>query len=228
MAKVCVLQADSRPFLGYLLKTQRVNRLFCNILGYDYRFMRMKKTIVDYKTAKLYVVNHFLKTAKYDVLVFLDSDAWIQNGFWLNDVINNLVNNEKNGCYSRDPYVKKNTFINSGSFILKVNNYTKNMYTQMTNQLRHDIFHKVFNKYGWEDQFYISNYVFQHKDDFTIFVPSVLNTPKGEVLRHNWWKGKKMYMDLHRLFYDLLRKIYNKSTFIENDKYDDKEFPNKN
>jgi hypothetical protein len=58
----------------------------------------------------------------------LDSDAWIQNGYWLNDIINNLINNyEKHGCFSRDPYIKINTFINSGSFIIKNNDFIKEL-----------------------------------------------------------------------------------------------------
>ena len=71
------------------------------------------------------IVNDFLqKNEKYDILVFLDSDAWIQNGYWLNDIINNLINDkQKQDCFSRDPYVKKNTFINSGSFIVKINDF---------------------------------------------------------------------------------------------------------
>jgi len=68
-------------------------------------------------TAKIFIVNDFIQKSTDDILVFLDSDAWIQNGFWLNEIIHNLLKDDsKNGCFSRDPYVKHNTFINSGSF----------------------------------------------------------------------------------------------------------------
>ena len=33
MLKVSVLQTDNRPSLAYLLKTQKVNKKFCDILG---------------------------------------------------------------------------------------------------------------------------------------------------------------------------------------------------
>ena len=133
MVKICVLQTDNRPSLNYLLETQKVNKKFCNILGYDYLFLDLdnnKYGNIHPATKKIHLVNDFLLNTKCDILVFLDSDAWIQNGYWLNDIINNLINNdEKQGCFSRDPYVKKNTFINSGSFIIKNNDFIKQMYS---------------------------------------------------------------------------------------------------
>ena len=132
MAKVCVIQTDNRPSLDYLKKSREVNRKFCNILGYDYIFLELnnnKYGNIHPATKKIHVVNDFLQNPKYSIFVFLDSDAWIQNGNWLNDIIDNLINNdEKQGCFSRDPYVKINTFINSGSFIIKNNDFTKQMY----------------------------------------------------------------------------------------------------
>jgi hypothetical protein len=41
MRKICVLQTDNRPSLNYVLKTQEVNKKFCNILGYDYLFLEL-------------------------------------------------------------------------------------------------------------------------------------------------------------------------------------------
>lgn len=229
MVKVYVLQTDNRVSLNYLLKTQQVNKKFCDILGYDYEFIYLDNHYnVDNKTAKLYIVNTFLQNSNYDILIFLDSDAWIQNGYWLNDIINNLINNdEKQGCFSRDPYVKKNTFINSGSFILKINNFTKDFYNELVMNLENDIKNKVFNKYGWEDQYYISKYIFENKEKFTIFIPDILNTPLGKVLRHNWYKNQKMYDDLNEIMILKNEDIcVAKTYFIEKDYYDEQPFPN--
>ena len=114
MVKVCVLQTDNRPSLDYLLETQKVNKKFCNILEYDYLFLELdnnKYGNIHPATKKIHIVNDLLQNTQYDILVFLDSDAWIQNGYWLDTIINNLIKNEqKQGCFSRDPYVKKNTF----------------------------------------------------------------------------------------------------------------------
>jgi len=229
MAKVCVLQTDNRPLLSYLLKTQKVNEKFCEILGYDYLFLKLddnKYGNIHPATKKIHLVNDFLQNTNYDILVFLDSDAWIQNGYWLNDVINNLINNyEKHGCFSRDPYLKKNTFINSGSFIIKINDFTKQMY----NNLIIDLYNNTNYHINWPfDQYYISNYVFENKEKFTIFIPDILNTPIGKVLRHNWFKNKKMYDDLSILYHNINNNLlcFGESYFIENDYYDDKNFPN--
>ena len=228
MVKVSVLQTDNRPSLNYLLETQKVNKKFCDILGYDYLFLELdnnKYGDIHPATKKIHVVNDFLLNTNCDILVFLDSDAWIQNGYWLNDIINNLINNhEKQGCFSRDPYIKKNTFINSGSFIIKNNDFTKQMYTMLISDLYNN--NSCHNKWPY-DQYYISKYVFENKENFTIFIPDIMNTPIGKVLRHNWCKNKKMYDDLRILYSDINNDVcFGKTCFIEKDYYDEKCFPN--
>lgn len=228
MAKVCVLQTDNRPSLNYLLTTQEVNKYVCGILKYDYLFLELdnnKYGDINPATKKIHVVNDFLENHKCDVLVFLDSDAWIQNGYWLNDIINNLINNEqKQGCFSRDPYLQKNTFINSGSFIVKNNDYIKQMYKNII----HDLYTNIGCHHRWPyDQYYISKSIFQNKDDFVIFVPDILNTPIGKVLRHNWLKNQKMYDDLNQIISLKNEDKYIDNTFfIERDYYDEQIFPN--
>jgi hypothetical protein len=156
-----------------------------------------KYTEMHPATRKIHMVDFFLKKTAYDVFVFLDSDAWVQNGKWLHEIIKNLMQDEnKHGCFSRDPYVKKNTFINSGSFIIKNNEYTKSMYSNIIRDLYEN--RTYHNVWPW-DQYYISKYIFENRERFTIFVPDILNTPLGKVIRHNWLKNWKMYHDLSEL-----------------------------
>jgi len=228
MIKVCVIQTDNRPSLKYLLETQKVNKKFCDILGYNYLFIELdnnKYGNIHPATKKINLVNDFLINSNCDILVFLDSDAWIQNGYWLNDIINNLINNdEKEGCFSRDPYLKNNTFINSGSFIIKNNNFIKQMYKNLIKDLENNNSHH--NNWPY-DQHYISKYIFENKEKFTIFIPDILNTPIGKVLRHNWLKNEKMYNDLNILYSNINNDLcFGKTYFIEKDYYDDKIFPN--
>jgi hypothetical protein len=229
MVKVCVLQTNNRPSLNYLLETQKVNKKFCETLGYDYLFLELhnnKYGNIHPATKKIHLVNDCLLNIKCDILVFLDSDAWIQNGYWLNNIINNLINNdEKYGCFSRDPYVKKNTFINSGSFIIKNNDFTKQMYKICIKELENN--NSFHNNWPY-DQYYISKYVFENKEKFTIFTPDILNTPIGKVLRHNWCKNKKMYDDLFAVYRNINNDLCFDTYFkkIEKDYYDKKDFPN--
>lgn len=230
MVKVCVLQTDNRPTLDYLLKTQEVNKKFCALFRFNYLFIEMNNE--KYKhlhpaTKKIMVVNEFLQNSKCDILVFLDSDAWIQDGLWLSNIITNLVNSPtKQGAFSRDPYLKINTYINSGSFILKINDMTRQMYSMVIRHLQND--REYHSKWPF-DQHYISDFVFRNKDNFVIFVPDVLNTPKGKVLRHNWGKDKNMYIDLGALNYNLSNKLWRSETpFVETEYYCTQEFPNPN
>ena len=227
--KICVLQTDNRPSLNYLLKTQEINKKYCDILQYEYLFLELdnnKYGNIHPATKKIQIVNDFLQNTNYGILVFLDSDAWIQNGYWLNNIINNLINNEeKQGCFSRDPYVAKNTFINSGSFIIKNNDFTKKMYNTIISDLVNN--HDYHNNWPY-DQYYISNYIFENKDSFNIFVPDILNTPIGKILRHNWLKNQTMYNDLDKLLNDINNNLcISDSNLVESDYYDKEEFPNK-
>ena len=229
LVRVCVLQTDNRTSLNYLLKTQEVNKKFCNILKYDYLFLELdnnKYGDIHPATKKIHVVNDILQNTEYSILVFLDSDAWIQNCYWLNDIINNLINNnEKQGCFSRDPYISiYTTFINSGSFIIKNNAFTKQMYDLIIKDLYNN---NNYHNYWPYDQYYISKYIFENKEKFTIFLPDILNTPVGKVLRHNWRKNQKMYDDLNEIIALKNEDIcLDKTYFIENDYYDDLIFPN--
>jgi hypothetical protein len=122
------------------------------------------------------------------------------------------------------PICKKNTFINSGSFIIKNNDFTKHMYNILIKDLyTNNNFHN-----SWPyDQYYISKYIFENKEKFTIFIPDILNTPLGKVLRHNWCKNQKMYNDLNKIIALKNEDIcVNKTYFVEKDYYDEQIFPN--
>jgi hypothetical protein len=188
-----------------------------------------------------------ITNAKYDAIVFLDSDAWIQDFYNLHKLVlkllkespslrsgedqpaiegkNEFIGKQIQGCYSRDPYIKRNTYINSGSFIIKVNDYTKNMYKTIMSELEKDSSH--WDKHPY-DQYYISKYVYENRNDFIIFKPPILNTPLGSVLRHNWWKTHQMYVDLYDLLgYFHTNNIQKGSPEIDFDEEIDNEvFPN--
>lgn len=79
------------------------------------------------------------------------------------------------------------------------------------------------------DQYYISNFIFENKDKFIIYVPEILNTPVGKILRHNYRKNQIIYEDLNKLGSMNIEDIDNdKTDFIDTDQYDQETFPNTN
>ncbi len=198
--KVCVLQIDNRPALKYLLLTRKVNMKMANELGYDYMFQLFNNKQygqIDPRSKKIYLINQFLEQCKHDVVIFMDSDAWIQNSRLLKHIIDELIKNENiHGCISRDPYVHDCTFINSGVFAIKNNEYIKNMFKQLIKDM--NAYPKYLNQFP-HDQFYMSNFIQDHRSDFFVLNVDVFNTPDGKAIRHNWWKNDKMYKDLHDL-----------------------------
>ena len=196
--KVRILQADNRPIMYYIGLTKQVNENACAMLNYNYTYLNIDAKYTNAMhpaAAKIFIVNEYLQTTTDDVLIFLDTDAWVQNTKYLHKIVQKLWKTpDKHGCFSRDTYIKKNTYINSGAFVIKVNDYTKNMYRKIAASFSENPhFHR-----NWPfDQHFISNYIYENRQDFMIFQPEIFNTPVGIVLRHNWNKDKKMYDDLY-------------------------------
>ena len=215
---VLVLQIDNRD-LDYLGLTKKLSIHQCQHMNktpemthgtqYHYMFLEMNpylepnKYPATSKVRAIYDILHHPAFKAADALVFLDSDAWIQEPKYLHELVMKILDptNSYQGGFSRDPYVKKNTYINSGSFVIAVNDYTRKMYKTIMDDMKTDKSHWWKHAY---DQYYISKYVLEHKSDFLVFKPDIVNTPAGRIIRHNWWKTHKMYRDL----YDLLDVNY--------------------
>ena len=232
MTKITVLQTDNRSFLKYVRMDREVNKKMCEYLqnkslDYNHCYVELEPKYFEKMhaaTSKIFFVNDYLQNPnnKDDFLIFLDTDAWFHNPNHVNDIIKRLISDDsKQGCFSRDPYVDKNTYINSGSFIIKVNEYTKKMYKDIIEKFNNDNSHV----YKWPyDQYYISDYIYEHRNDFIIFLPNVINTPCGMVIKHCWQKNQTMIYELGHILYN--NNIIEESVF-DVDKYlDDAPFPN--
>ena len=222
MNSVCIIQADNRePESFYLKKTMIVNKRAAERLNFDYEFIKFENDDnIDPRAMKIKIINNLLKNIKYKIIIFIDSDAWIHDVINLNNIINYFIDSNKHGSYSRDPLPfdaekepnfsfdinHNHTYINSGVFMLIVNDFTKNMYNYLENEL---IEHP--RKVRPFDQYYISNFVYKNKNNFLIFESNVLNTPNGEVIRHNWWKNNDMHNDLDYLIQNDIDINYNEN-----------------
>jgi hypothetical protein len=197
--------------------------------NYEYKFIQMTEAHYADKhpaNGKIFVINEIINSnSPYDIIVFLDSDAWIQNHEQLHQLLTRLSESPNiHGAFSRDPYLSRNTYINSGSFILKVNDFIRNLYARIIDKYNTDTL--CYKSWPY-DQYYISNLIFENKDNFMIFIPHILNTPYGEILRHNWWKNQKMFRDLYDLL-DKYRPLVNPPAFDFVTNKDEKTYPNPN
>lgn len=222
MLKVLVVQTDNRTNVDYvglskMTNTKQVNRLnqiqqehpSTPILEFTYDFLLLEPqyyTNIHPATAKIHVLHELLNKSNADYIVFVDTDAWIQTPDYLIQLIHIL--NDKtdiHGAYSRDPYLVINDYVNSGSFILKIDDYNREMYKEIKEDMESDPSHH----HAWSyDQYYISKHIFKRKDDFLIFIPHILNTPNGIILRHSWWKNTKLYGDMYAVL-----DCHNNNTF---------------
>lgn len=203
---VRILQTDNRTHVPYVRLSQQVNKKACDLLGYSYHFQPLVipeehgPAGMHPACAKIKIVHDFMRRecTKGDVVVFLDSDAWVHNPGWLHDVICALRGDPtKHGCFSRDPYESHNTYINSGSFVLKVTDFTLDMYEHIERVKMAENTH-YYNHWPF-DQHYISEFVHNERHRFIVFKPEVMNTPDGAVIKHNWFKNHQMYSDLQSI-----------------------------
>lgn len=205
---VVLLQAENRPLtkVGYMLLSNIVNLAACEEHGWEYVYKDMREferytELVQGAgwhpaTFKIEALREFMRSLPQGtVLIFLDSDAWIHDGFLMHRAVMELWRNREKvmGAFSRDPYMKKNTFVNSGSFMLIVNANVLMMYDEIFDTVMQQPSHK----HEWPfDQFYISDYVHKHRGSFIVWKDTVINTPIGSVIKHNWFKDGRMWVDL--------------------------------
>jgi len=227
---VLILQTDNRIDVDYIGLTKMYNGRMAEFMDkterrknihYRYQFFHLESKHYENMhpaMGKIGFMDELLNTVDDHIIVFLDTDAWIQEPTHLQELIERLVDAgaDMHGCFSRDPYVSKNTYVNSGSFIVRVNDFTRNIYREIIAYMERDSTHHNLHSY---DQYYISQLIYDHRDHFMVFIPEILNTAYGKILRHNWWKDQKMFRDLYELL-----DTHNHSRYIAPEPFDfDKE-----
>jgi hypothetical protein len=184
----------------------KVNKSMCELGGYIYKFEDLSlyvKPKIHPATCKIFAVYSFLQQIDdNDIVVFLDSDAWIQNHHNLSIIIEYFKHIPQIVCISddnKDHSLNMNISINSGSFIIKKTQRSLQMYEDLIKMLHDDP--KFHNIWGY-DQHYITEYAKKYPELFYIFHKYVLNSPDGNTLRHNWKKNKKMWKDIRHLLHN--------------------------
>lgn len=232
--KVVLLQTDNRTDCDYKGLTGLVNSSWIEYMNknekfqafrYEYVFKFMDPHYYENMhpaMGKIYVIQEYLlSNPDVNMVIFLDSDAWLNNPSHLHDLLTYLFESKDyHGAFSRDPYLKKNTYINSGSFIIKNNEFIRNMYNTICQFAERDKrFHHYYinDEYGPYifDQYYISQTVYENRSNLLIFHPEILNTPFGRILRHNWCKNCRMFSDMYEIM-DIIRG----NSHVCNEKFD--------
>ena len=91
-----LLQFDNRTDIDFIKKNQEINQLACKEANIDYQFLDLntkytyQQNVVGSTIEKLFIISDFIQKSSHDILIFLDSDAWIQNPSALLDLIQKL------------------------------------------------------------------------------------------------------------------------------------------
>lgn len=188
-SRVCIVQCDTRPpDTGFIYTTSDVNKQAARQLNYNYKYIQYECDWTwDPRSYKLLVFRDVFSdtyyTTNFDVIVYLDTDAWIVNHVMLDKLINEkLLKTKKLGMISRDPPINDNTYINSGGFIFKVNERTKQLFEELAEVMTSS----PYRIKQWYDQQLLSDYIENNKHDFFILKDNILNTPGGKIFIHHW------------------------------------------
>ena len=76
--------------------------------------------------------------------------------------------------------------------------------------------------------YYISEWVYENKEDFYIFIPQILNTPRGVVIKHDWRQERKsLEQTVLRRFKEIIEHEINPGDSFDYSKHlDSCEYPN--
>lgn len=187
-SNTAVVQCDTRSSdeVEWIAQTCKVNKHHAESLGWSYHFIsyQIPDNSWSPQAYKLHVVNEFLTThTHHDLIVFLDTDAWISNPDMLVNLITDKLHHNTQGIFSRDPYPPEyNTYINTGGYIIKNNDYTRFMFSELAVK----ILTSRFKNTPFFDQNLISEYVLAHREDFFVCKCDILNTPDGKIITHQW------------------------------------------
>ena len=101
MRNICIIQSDNRdPESFYLKKTMIINKRAAERLNFDYKFIKFKNEYnIHPATLKIKIINNILKNTNYEIIIFLDSDAWCNDIKNLNNIVNYFIDSNKHVCF---------------------------------------------------------------------------------------------------------------------------------
>jgi hypothetical protein len=114
--RILIITYDNRPYEPYVMEHNRNISAYCNLYGYQYKFMSKYNDDINIYWKKIFIVRDELKNTLYDYIIWLDSDTII-----LDYAIqfNTIINSYDSDLYFIDDNIYPKEQINAGVFIIK-------------------------------------------------------------------------------------------------------------
>jgi len=175
-----------------------------NNITYEYVNVNIDETYdrdptwLKYKT----IIDKWDDLQKYDIIVNLDTDAWIKDYNKFEEWLNYFASIDKVFMYSAEVYCTASfkfnmqQYINGGMTIFKPNEYTSQVITDIYNMPEQEEYAKYKKVEGTNgppgcEQICISYYVTNNeefKKNILLCPDYLFNTPVGTIITHCWWK----------------------------------------
>lgn len=172
-------------------------------IGYEYEY-RVIENIEDRHPswAKLYNIMQevYKPTSNWDVLVVMDTDAWIRDPILFEKTVSEFHKSEKQLAVAREAYCSESynervkQVFNGGFYMIKkthiIYEFLKNVWDLPVKNIDFNLYK---SEWSWEQ--ICLNYVYNENKDYydTIFhfLPLIdFNTPLGQIVAHCWLKDK--------------------------------------
>lgn len=173
-----------------------INQKYCDLHGYDLIVKNIRKLPGRQPQWEcIPAVLDLVKENKYDYIIWIDADAVFRLDHHNFDLLENYINDYKNKDFILSADVPGYDIINTGVFIVKSNNYTKNILQNIINSNFEEC--KKYNKFGHEQEcmcHLFKKNIYEFKDNTIILPVGTLQT----------WDKANRHID----------KVYNDSLII--------------
>jgi hypothetical protein len=124
------------------------------------------------------------KNSQFDLICFIDSDAWIRDEQLFLDFCKDFMTRPEHIAVPRDVEVNQTSFLNSGFLAVK---HTKEAF-HILDTIFNDPDYRTVEKKAWWEQTELSNYQKKHPTEIFVLPLNDFNTPCGRIVRHCWTK----------------------------------------
>jgi hypothetical protein len=179
-----------------------VNALHCQFLGWEYNFRQVSEIPGrSLSWTKIRTILSLLLDPqfKFDLMIFLDSDAWIRQPLELKKIVEDFIHGDKFLLLSNEPNAPQNTEVNSGFMLIKPGVLATRFFQRVWDEAERTPNLAIFlTNWPWEQKV-IDQLVKEPEFVCARIDVSLCNTPAGRVLRHCWWKDDARQLLLDEL-----------------------------
>lgn len=178
------------PLWSYWELSSLINRMQCQKLHWRYHLCQSEPAADRFRTwIKVTAILEQLLKAPEQIIVFIDSDAWIRDTEAFSEMIEEFVNSKNIFLFGRDPPVHLNTRINTGCILMKNNDEVLKFWKLVWDLPNNRSHLAKYLQDSFHEQSIVDILIEEGYSEVVQIAPiGLINSPCGTIVRHCWWK----------------------------------------